>query len=31
MECIEYWKVKGQVAAAESPASTYPFRRYGGA
>jgi hypothetical protein len=27
MECIEYWKVKGQAAAAESPASTYPFGR----
>jgi hypothetical protein len=25
MECIEYWKVKGHVAAAESPANTYLF------
>jgi hypothetical protein len=30
MERIEYWKVKGQVAATESPTGTYPFSRCGG-
>jgi hypothetical protein len=31
MECIEYWKVKGQATAAESPVGTYPFSRSVGA
>jgi hypothetical protein len=27
MECIDYWKMKGQEAAAESVADTYPSGR----
>jgi hypothetical protein len=29
MERIDYWKLKGQAAAAESAADTYPFGRCG--
>jgi hypothetical protein len=27
MECVDYWKMKGQAAAAESAADTYPSGR----
>jgi hypothetical protein len=27
MERVDYWKMKGQAAAAESAADTYPSRR----